>query len=180
MTTPWSASISGGEVSMLQLLIALLMVSAQAVTSAPPVRSRPADIAFRVQMIDPGFSEASRSPTSTRTAGSTSSPPSTGTRRRPGPSTRSATSRSTAATSTTSAIFRSTSTATATPTSCQIAYFARRIVWLKNPGKSRQGLGRDGNRCGRTNRVRVPGRSEQRWQGARRSCRSLLARRTRR
>ena len=43
---------------MLQLLIALLMVSAQAGTSAPPVRSRPADIAFRVQMIDPGFSES--------------------------------------------------------------------------------------------------------------------------
>ncbi len=43
---------------MLQLLIALLMVSAQAGTSAPSVRSRPADIAFKVQMIDPGFSES--------------------------------------------------------------------------------------------------------------------------
>ena len=43
---------------MLQLLIALLMVSAQAGPSAPPVRSRPADIAFRVHMIDPGFSES--------------------------------------------------------------------------------------------------------------------------
>jgi hypothetical protein len=43
---------------MLQLLIALLLVSGQAGTSAPPVRSRPPDIAFRVQMIDPGFSES--------------------------------------------------------------------------------------------------------------------------
>jgi hypothetical protein len=43
---------------MLQLLIALLTVSAQAGTSEPPVRSRPADIAFKVQMIDPGFSES--------------------------------------------------------------------------------------------------------------------------
>jgi hypothetical protein len=43
---------------MLQLLIALLLVSSQGGTSAPPVRSRPPDIAFKVQMIDPGFSES--------------------------------------------------------------------------------------------------------------------------
>jgi FG-GAP-like repeat len=43
---------------MLQLLIALVLISAQAGTSAPPVRSRPPDIAFKVQMIDPGFSES--------------------------------------------------------------------------------------------------------------------------
>ena len=43
---------------MLQLLIALLTVLAQAGTSVPPVRSRPPDIAFKVQMIDPGFSES--------------------------------------------------------------------------------------------------------------------------
>jgi hypothetical protein len=44
--------------TMLQLLIALVIVSAQAGTSVPPVRSRPPDIAFTVQMIDPGFSES--------------------------------------------------------------------------------------------------------------------------
>src|SRR5262245_13398518 len=42
---------------MLQLLLALFFVSTQAVP-APAVRSRPADIAFKVQMIDPGFSES--------------------------------------------------------------------------------------------------------------------------
>ena len=42
---------------MLQLLIALFLVSTQN-ASALSVRSRPADIAFRVQMIDPGFSES--------------------------------------------------------------------------------------------------------------------------
>ena len=42
---------------MLQLLIALFLVSTQSAT-APSVRSRPADIAFKVQMIDPGFSES--------------------------------------------------------------------------------------------------------------------------
>ena len=42
---------------MLQLLLALFFVSTQAV-AAPAVRSRPADIAFNVQMIDPGFSES--------------------------------------------------------------------------------------------------------------------------
>ena len=43
---------------MLQLLIAMLTVLGQAGTSVPPVRSRPPDIAFKVQMIDPGFSES--------------------------------------------------------------------------------------------------------------------------
>ena len=43
---------------MLQLLIALSIVSAQAGTSVAPVRSRPPDIAFKVEMIDPGFSES--------------------------------------------------------------------------------------------------------------------------
>ena len=42
---------------MLQLLLALFFVSTQAVP-APAVRSRPADIAFKVQMLDPGFSES--------------------------------------------------------------------------------------------------------------------------
>ena len=42
---------------MFQLLLALFFVSTQSV-SAPAVRSRPADIAFNVQMIDPGFSES--------------------------------------------------------------------------------------------------------------------------
>jgi hypothetical protein len=45
-------------VKVLQLLIALLTVLGQAGTSVPPVRSRPPDIAFKVQMIDPGFSES--------------------------------------------------------------------------------------------------------------------------
>ena len=43
---------------MFQLLIALLLASSQSGSSAPAVRSRPADIAFKVQMIDPGFSES--------------------------------------------------------------------------------------------------------------------------
>jgi VCBS repeat protein len=43
---------------MFQLLIALLLASSQSGSAAPAVRSRPADIAFKVQMIDPGFSES--------------------------------------------------------------------------------------------------------------------------
>jgi hypothetical protein len=42
---------------MLQLLIALFIISAQGAPT-PSVRSRPPDIAFKVQMIDPGFSES--------------------------------------------------------------------------------------------------------------------------
>ena len=43
---------------MLQLLIALIALSVQAEVAAPAVRTRPADIAFTVRMIDPGFSES--------------------------------------------------------------------------------------------------------------------------
>ena len=46
---------------MLHLLIALFVHAwSQPPAGAPPVRTRPADIAFRVQMIDPGFSENGR------------------------------------------------------------------------------------------------------------------------
>src|SRR5262245_22385596 len=45
------------EMTMLQTLIALFLITAQGVPTSP-VRSRPADIAFKVQMIDPGFSES--------------------------------------------------------------------------------------------------------------------------
>ena len=40
------------------LLASLLGIWLQTAVPASPVRSRPADIAFRVQMIDPGFSES--------------------------------------------------------------------------------------------------------------------------
>ena len=44
---------------MLHMLVAVLVhVWSQAATPASPVRSRPADIAFTVRMIDPGFSES--------------------------------------------------------------------------------------------------------------------------
>ena len=44
---------------MLHLLVAVLVHAwSQAAAPAGPVRSRPADIAFKVQMIDPGFSES--------------------------------------------------------------------------------------------------------------------------
>ena len=40
------------------LLLAFLATWGQAPAPATPVRTRPADIAFKVQMIDPGFSES--------------------------------------------------------------------------------------------------------------------------
>ena len=78
---------------------------------------------------------------------------STGMRRPPGRSTRFASSRWTAATSTISATCRSTSTATVHRHRPD-RLFARRIVWLKNPGK-RGAPGPSARSTGRPDRVRV-------------------------
>ena len=121
---------------MFYVLLLLPLLIAQAV--GPVQTSRPLDIAFRVQMIDPGFSESVAVADFNRDGRldilSAEVP---GTKRPPGRSTKFGTFRSTAATSTTSATFRSTWMAMVTPMSCRSQYFARRIVWLKNPGKGR-------------------------------------------
>ena len=57
----------------------------------------------------------------------------------------------------------------------QIGYFARRIVWMKNPGARRRRVDRAPDRRHRPDRVRVPRRSRQRRREPTTCCRSSPA-----
>ncbi len=145
----------------LMLLLALL---ADIVTTA--AASRPPDIPFTPRALDPGASEPPPSPTSTTTAARTSSPANTG-----------------AAPSWTRHRFRDLDFTSSYidafsdlpldvdgdgfPDIITVSWFAKKISWWKNPGRTRAAWMETVIDSGFPARIRLPRRSQQRRPGAR-------------